>query len=203
MITDVESDPRHAGQIERYHTWPTIRRQSVGEHSWQVMRIMMTVDPVMCTENLMWYAVLHDVGEMAGDVPWPGKQNDPELRRLHEKAERRVRDAMTERWCQPELPELTVRERVFFKVCECLEMWEFGLQERSMGNKYGTCVAERMRLVAAQLALELPQDTQVNMQRYVQMRLYQESETNTGDIPLKPDDGFTMEWGPDGKRREG
>lgn len=177
MIVDVESDPRHAGQVERYHTWPTHRRQSVAEHTWQVMRIMMTVDVGMCTTRLMHYAVLHDVGEMAGDVPWPGKRNDPVLKSQHDLAEKRVRAAMTARWGQPGLPTLSGTERSFFKMCECIEMWEFGLQERSMGNRYGTVVAERMLLAACEYMEKLSKDVQKAAKLYVQRRLEQESET--------------------------
>ena len=177
VIIDVESDPRHAGRVRRYHTWPTITTQSVGEHTWQVMRIMMTVDVGMCTTRLMHYAVLHDVGEMAGDVPWPGKRNDPALKECMDAAEQQVRVNMCQRWGQPVLPTLSETERAFFKTCECLEMWEFGLQEVSMGNLYGKVIAARMLLAASQYAERLPRETRLAMQDYIHVRQEQESET--------------------------
>lgn len=177
MIINIEEDPRHAGQISRFHTWPTHRTQSVGEHTWQVMRIMMTVDVGMCTTRLMHYAVLHDVGEMAGDIPWPGKRNDPVLKSQCDLAEGRVRAAMTARWDLPHLPGLSDTERSFFKVCENLEMWEFGLQEVSMGNKYGAVVASRMLFAADAEMQRLSPDLRARIRKYVDARILQESET--------------------------
>lgn len=179
VITNIEQDPRHAGQIERYHTWPTHRRQSVGEHSWQVMRIMMTISMSMCTAKMMHYAVLHDVGEMAGDVPWPGKRNSTALKECMDVAEHNIRAGMTEWWGQPALPLLTEQERDFFKMCECIEMWEFGLQERSMGNRYGTVVAQRMLLAACEYSDRLPTAIAAAASRYITTRMEQESEIST------------------------
>ena len=176
MIVDIESDPRHAGGIRRYHTWPVIRQQTVAEHTWQVMRIMMTVDVGMCTTRLMHYAVLHDVGEMAGDIPWPGKRNSRRLKEAMDEAEKRVRGDMVRKWNLPSLPVLTDAERAFFKCCECLEMWEFGMQERSMGNRYGTVIEARMIADAMGYLHELPTDTIERVQQYVERRTAQESE---------------------------
>lgn len=176
MIVDIESDPRHAGQVLRYHTWPTNRRQSVGEHTWQVMRIMMTIDVGMCTTKIMQYAVLHDVGEMAGDIPWPGKRNDPLLKNQMDLAEQNVRFNMNKRWGQPTLPNLSELEYGFFKMCECIEMWEFGLQEQSMGNKYGAVIAARMLLAASAVMERMPKHVQESAEKYVDRRTKQEME---------------------------
>jgi 5'-deoxynucleotidase YfbR-like HD superfamily hydrolase len=143
------------------------------------MRIMMTIDVGMCSTRLMHYAVLHDVGEMAGDIPWPGKRNDPELKNSMDRAERTVRFNMYRKWRQPRLPELSDMEQTFFKMCENIEMWEFGLQEQSMGNKYGAVIAARMLLVASELMGKMPEDVQKSAREYVRRREEQERETNT------------------------
>jgi hypothetical protein len=140
------------------------------------MRIMMTIDVGMCSTRLMHYVVLHDVGEMAGDIPWPGKRNSAALKREMDHAEQAVRFNMAERWGQPTLPDITEREYSFFKMCECIEMWEFGLQEQSMGNKYGAIIAARMILVASQLVDRMPEDLQVSAREYVRRRREQETE---------------------------
>lgn len=193
MITDIESDPRHAGQIQRYHTWPTIRKQSVGEHTWQAMRIMMTIDVGMCTTRLMHYAMLHDVGEMAGDLPFPSKRNSPQLAAGMEMAESMVRENMMTRWGQPALPALSDTERTFFKMCENLEMWEFGLQERNLGNRYGTIVAHRMLIAAMEQMEKLSPDLQSRTKDYVRRRTEQEMETEFQRIGVDEDAVITVD----------
>ncbi len=182
MIIDIENDPRHAGRVRRFHTWPTITTQSVAEHTWQVMRIMMTIDAGMCTTKLMQYAVLHDVGEMAGDIPWPGKRNSINLKSAMDAAEQIVRFNMKDKWGQPTLPELTEIEKCFFKLCENIEMWEFGLQEVSMGNKYGVVIAARMLLAAGEYLTRLPPETQSAARQYIERRTSQESEVELVDV---------------------
>lgn len=184
MIINIEEDPRHAGQIKRFHTWPTIQTQTVGCHTWQVMRIMMTIMPNMCTPDVMTYALFHDVGEMAGDLPWPSKRNNPDVKRGMDAAEQQVRVNMRLHWGQPVLPDLSPTEHDFFKMCENLEMWEYGLQERNMGNKYGTVVATRMLLAASDVMSRLPQDIKSSALRYVKLRSEQESELKRDPIDL-------------------
>lgn len=152
MIDNIETDPRVAGQVTRYHTWPRTRDQSVGEHSWQVMRILLTVWPTV-PRKLLVHAVLHDVGEMAGDIPYPGKRNDPLLKDRMDLAEQKIHAGMMDAWRLPGITTLTEYEHRVFKVCENLEMWEWGLHEQNLGNRYGSVVTMRM-MVAALGALE-------------------------------------------------
>jgi hypothetical protein len=175
MIVNIEEDPRHAGQITRYHTWSVHRNQSVGEHSWQIIRIAVTIWPE-CPRHLFLHAVLHDIGEMAGDIPWPGKRNDPVLRERITLAELRVHRAMSARWNLPPPVRLSEMEQNFFKMCEYIEMWEFGLMEQNMGNKYGTIVSTRMMLEAAAVIGKMHPDIQKRARAYCDIRKEQESE---------------------------
>jgi hypothetical protein len=137
------------------------------------MRVMMTVDAGMCTTKLMHYAVLHDVGEMAGDIPWPKSEDQ---KRSQDAAEARVRAKMGHQWGLPGLPVLSATERAFFKCCECIEMWEFGMQERNMGNRYASVVEARMLAQVTRYLDALPTDTVERVRRYVELRTAQESE---------------------------
>jgi 5'-deoxynucleotidase YfbR-like HD superfamily hydrolase len=175
VIIDIESDPRHGLQVRRYHTWRTIQTQSVGEHSAQIMRIMLTVWPDV-PRHLLVHAVLHDVGEMAGDLPYPVKRNDPELKSRMSLAELRVHRMMTEKFMLPPPVQLSEQEERFFKFCEYLEMWEHCLQERNLGNKYATVMHVRMLMAASTLMGRLAPDVQVRARRYVELREEQESE---------------------------
>jgi len=175
VITDIETDPRHGLQVQRYHTWPTIRKQSVGEHSAQIARIMLSINPDVSRELLV-HAIEHDVGEMAGDVPWPGKANDPELKRAMDRAEGNICRMMQEKWHFPQRPQLSEFERKFFKMCENIEMYEFALQEQNLGNRYARVVATRMLLAAGRVMTEMPEHVQTSTQRYMIKRDVQEME---------------------------
>lgn len=176
MIVDLEEDPRHAGQILRYHTWPVHRQQTVGEHSWQIMRIMLTIWPE-APKHLLCHAVTHDVGEMIGDLPYPAKKNDPLLKDRITLGELRYHRAMSVRWGLPAPTKLTDGEREFFKLCEYIEMWEYGLQEQNMGNLYGKIISVRMQLAASTLIGRMPPEIQQRARAYCDVRESQESET--------------------------
>lgn len=180
MIDDIETDPRIAGQIARYHTWPTHRTQSVGEHSWQILRILLTIWPA-APRRMLVHTTLHDVGEMAGDIPYPGKKNDPVLKDRMNVAERRVHSEMTSRWNLPPAIVLSHYEEKVFKLCEYLEMWEFGLHEQNMGNRYGAVVSLRMLQAASALLGDLTPpsgdypDLRPAIKKYTDMRKDQEN----------------------------
>lgn len=136
---DIVFNNRLAGQVARYHTWPTIRQQSVGEHTWQVMRIYRELfDPMPPAE--VWGAVHdHDKPEIrTGDLPFSAEQPGDEwdaLKVAAKKLELRVRDIMG-------IPEytLTSTELARVKVADLLECWEFGLAESRLGSRYGRVV---------------------------------------------------------------
>jgi hypothetical protein len=144
---DMSYDPRAALEITRYHTWRTIRRQSNGEHSCQVMRIMLTIWPSV-PRTVLFYAVFHDIGEVVGDIPYPFKRNVPELADGYKKAERQAILTMRNDWEMPGLPNLSLDEEAFFKMCEFIEMMEFGMSEVRMGNLYAKLIVTRCQLGA-------------------------------------------------------
>lgn len=142
MMIDPSYDPRIAGQIERYHTWPRILKQSVGEHTWQFIRILYTVWPDVPREIILW-VMFHDVGEMAGDIPFPWKLRVPDLGAGMRKAEAMVTTKMFIDWDMVEIPGLGAQDKIICKSCEYIEMWEWALHESSLGNKYAELVVQR------------------------------------------------------------
>lgn len=137
-------DPRAAGEVMRYHTWRTIRQQNVAEHTWQIMRILLTVWPA-APRSVIVHALVHDMGEMAGDIQYPFKHLYPDLKTGSEQAESHVRrrQQMFVGAPEPKHP-LSPFERLVFKTCDNLEMWEFGMVELNMGNGYARIVMSRM-----------------------------------------------------------
>lgn len=142
-IEPVTLDPRRAGQVTRYHTWPRLREQSVGEHSWQVQRILLAVWPD-APRHLILHCMTHDVGEsVSGDPPYPIKALNVDLKKACDRIEREAHLMMTVDWYLPSATLLSDFESHVFKICEFVEMWEWGLFEQSLGNQNAELVVMR------------------------------------------------------------
>lgn len=130
--SDIVTSTRHAGSVHRYHTHPTLRAQTVAEHSWHVMRLFLELFPEEVTVEVLTYILYHDVAEIGtGDLPFPVKASHPGLAEVMHDVEAEVLDNMG-----IVLPDLTDRQRLLVKICDLLEMWEWGREEVTMGNRY-------------------------------------------------------------------
>lgn len=142
-------DPRAAGEIRRYHTWAVHRDQSTAEHTWQILRILLTIWPTV-PRNVIVHGLVHDSGEMSGDIQYPFKLLFEELEHGSVKAENYVRHLQQETLGAPAPNHpLSQFEKFVFKACDNLEMWEFGLRELNMGNRYAEIVRDRMATAVA------------------------------------------------------
>src|ERR1035437_6690186 len=132
MVTrkDVLLNGRYAGQILRYHTWPVLRSQSTGEHTWQCLRIYYELFgplPPKTSTYLIW----HDAGELVlGDLPFPVKANNGGLKRQCDRIEQNAVKAMG-----GSLPKLATNEKIRVKVVDLIEMLQYGLVEVFTGNR--------------------------------------------------------------------
>jgi 5'-deoxynucleotidase YfbR-like HD superfamily hydrolase len=141
---NVRIDMRLAGRVLRYHTWPHLRQQSIGEHSWQLLRIVLCVAGDDLRAEVMRHIVTHDVGEHAcGDIPYPVKKNNPDLKTIMDGLEHSALQEMSEYWGMPPSPDLSPEERFLVKVCEMIEMAEWGLEEVASGNRQAALVSRR------------------------------------------------------------
>lgn len=166
------NDPRAAGQVRRYHTWAVIKDQTVSEHTWQIMRILLTIWPE-APRNVLVYALIHDMGEMAGDIQYPFKILFNELKQGSEKAEVQVRKLQRETLGAPDIKHpLSQFERHVFKACDNLEMWEYGIRERNMGNLYANIIISRMQSAVAD-----------NIGKIEEMANTQQYDQNRGIVP--------------------
>lgn len=138
---DVRRDIRLAGQVKRYSTWPVLHTQSTGEHSWQVLRIYIEIFGAP-SPDVTIYIVHHDSAELVvGDPPFPLKSKNQDLKDIYDRLEA---DAIQEMRGEC-LPVLSSDERTMVKVCDLLEMWEFGQQELRMGNSYAQPIVDDTR----------------------------------------------------------
>lgn len=134
---------RAAGRVERYHTFPTIHRQTVAEHTWQVLRIwfeLFNEPSTLVTVNIL----LHDAGEiLTGDIPHATKRDDDVLRkRLAELEAKHVSTmvALKRGTTYYQIPLLRERDRQRIRICNVLEMAEFSCDEIILGNRGGLTI---------------------------------------------------------------
>jgi 5'-deoxynucleotidase YfbR-like HD superfamily hydrolase len=123
----------------RYHTWPMLKEQTVGEHSCRVALIYLQLFGLPRAEVLE-YILKHDLGELgAGDVPFYSKRRVPALKEASNAAE-----ALGLEDLGLKLPELSKEEWFQFKVADLCEMYERGKIEYRMGNQYGDIVSRNI-----------------------------------------------------------
>lgn len=133
MITNeqIMSCQQIAGRVERWHTWPMIRKPTVREHAGGVAVVYVKLWGLPRAE-VLYYCLTHDDGElMAGDTPYGAK-------RLSKKLAEGVNEV--EVWGRAQLGVLPVKlegeEWVRFKIADLMEMWETAIVEYNMGNRY-------------------------------------------------------------------
>lgn len=128
-----------AGRVARYSTWPTIRPQSVGEHTHRVCLIYLALFGQPRIEVLV-YILQHDLGELfAGDAPFYAKRAVPALKEASNVAEDQGLSKLG-----LVQPDLTPEEWKQFKIADLLEMHEYGQIEFRMGNQYGDIVSRNI-----------------------------------------------------------
>jgi hypothetical protein len=128
---DVLHNPRYAGSVMRYHTWMTHQRQTVGEHTWQCLRIW---DEIWGPPNayITTYFIWHDAGELVtGDLPFPVKANNDILKHTMNTLETEAVKNMGGMF-----PNITAEEKLRAKACDLIDMHEFGRVELLMGNQF-------------------------------------------------------------------
>jgi hypothetical protein len=129
---------RFAGQVKRYHTWPVLREQTVAEHTWQIMRIYHSIfgEP---SQDIYTFILYHDAGEIAtGDLPFPVKMHNPDIKETMDLLEDRALERM-----KAPVVKLEQMGKIHIKICDLLEMWEYGVQECAMGNQLAKPIVDR------------------------------------------------------------
>lgn len=158
----IMSCPRLAGAVTRYHTWSMIRRETIAEHSWNVLRIYATIfgDPA---PHITKYIIWHDCGEYAtGDLPFPVKSKNPGVKEELDKLEEQqlVRMGVV-------LPYLEPIEKKRIKACDLLDMYETGTVEVLMGNQFAETIVKDTLAVALSMLPEFSQVEQTRITWYI------------------------------------
>lgn len=84
MITILEKAhlARRAGRVTRYHAQTLLRSESVAEHTFGLVNLLMIMSGGQIRAELLLAAMAHDMGEyVTGDIPSPVKRAmDPDTR---------------------------------------------------------------------------------------------------------------------------
>lgn len=136
-----------SGRVDRYACWPTINRQDVGHHCWQIYMIHRRVFGLP-EAIVAEYIMLHDSEELiVGDPPFPTKRDNPDFKAASEVVEARARARMGY-----DLPMVSAADRVRVKICDLLEMMTFGMHEREMGNLHAVPIVTRTRQAVEEMS---------------------------------------------------
>lgn len=147
MALQVRNDARMAGRVLRWHTWPHIRPQTVAEHSWQLLRILICIWPEV-PAHVMSYVVRHDCGEIkTGDAPYPVKVDNPDIAEGMNRVEEQSLEEQFNTGFLILGPDVSVEEKWAVKLAEFIEMWEWGEEECLLGNQFARLVAQRCKAV--------------------------------------------------------
>ena len=120
---------RDASDTLRYHTQRTLRTQTVGQHTFNMLMLVQLICPVARKEVLV--AVMHhDLPEFfTGDMPAPIKRASPALKVLMDELETDLAPLYKEFDLIPE-------EWALIKWVDLMELTMFGLEELKMGNRF-------------------------------------------------------------------
>lgn len=174
----VITDPRRSGDVKRYHTWPVLRQQTIAHHTWNVIRVLMTLWPDT-PASAFRYAMLHDAGEIGpGDLPYPTKHRNPAVKAEIDRMENAT--LVGQGWDPLSLQEDLLNEtedgclwKARIKVCDMIEMLEFGLEEVELGNRLGIPVVWQMRSFLEKYAEDMFESAsdRGRIARYVEARI--------------------------------
>lgn len=151
-----------AGQVTRFHTWPTIHKPNVAEHCWRVATLYAEIFGLPRAE-VLYFCLHHDSGELfAGDVPFGAKRAVPGLPDAMNQGEEMGRALLG-----VQLPRLDGLEWTRFKICDLLEMYEFGRHEWRMGNEYARPIVVATAVAAKKLSGRAGQETHFKVSEWL------------------------------------
>lgn len=121
---------RHGMGVNRYHTYHTQVRDTVGKHSAGVATFLILMNETMPRSELLAAALMHDIPEgTMGDIPSPAKKAMPEAAAIGiaQEEKRMLMEADLFYW-------LTQDEVRQMKLADCFDGLMFCIEERRRGN---------------------------------------------------------------------
>lgn len=123
---------REASRVERSHTMPHHGSYTVGQHSFDMLTLLIALYPD-CRKELMLAVMFHDLTERwTGDIPHPAKHSDGEFGKRIAQIEARLTKKLG--WDV----QLTDLERHWLKGLDCVEYLLWAKEQIAMGNQNAT-----------------------------------------------------------------
>ena len=156
-----------ASRVERYHTWPTLHRETVAEHTFGVLRIYREIFGFGDGHrdlDVIAEIIDHDLDELhTGDLPFPVKMRYPQLREALRGPTLDARDKL-----KIEDNGLDQDQKTRIKICDMLQMWQFGKIERRMGNLFALDIVTDCAAIAVEQAQKLSKNDQNAVMAWMQ-----------------------------------
>lgn len=146
-----------SGMVERYHNIPTITRDTVGEHTYGVLwMVVLLSEPDLPSAKLFLAALAHDTPEVNwGDITAPTK------RILGIRAEYGKLEAETYRALGVQM-DITQAEHRTLKVADCLDAMLHCCYERALGNQMVCEVIGTFKAYLVEMGLSMHENRLMN-----------------------------------------
>lgn len=120
----------HSGEVVRYHNHAGVDKQKNSEHQWAAALIVQYLYP-NCSKELLLAALTHDCAEYyTGDIPFPVKQDSPELKEMLDRLESKWESDNGLQW----LHGLSSLEKDTLKIADTLEGMRFCILQVRLGH---------------------------------------------------------------------
>lgn len=147
---------RASGAVSRFHTVRLIAPETVAEHSFNVVNLVLALTDCRASRHLILAALTHDMGEyVVGDIPSPIKRRLPEqvraeVARAEEEAIESLHPGLADRNILGTLTELESR---ILAIADVLDGLMKCIEELKMGNATITPIGLRYREYLTQIKL--------------------------------------------------
>lgn len=150
-----------AGRVKRFHNTPTILTQTVGEHTWLVMGLVL----MLCEDmdrtriaDILYAAFMHDVPEAAtGDIPAPAKRAMGNEGRM----DLACYESRVLKWAGMTEPDLSEEEARTVKIADILEGVIRCRIEVALGNSHAHDIGFKFSQYLESMAPFSERETQV------------------------------------------
>jgi 5'-deoxynucleotidase YfbR-like HD superfamily hydrolase len=133
-------------ETTRFHTAPTIKENTVGQHSFNMLLIAEYIYDQATPVELLRAIIYHDLHEATtGDMPWPIKRH-PAIREGIKQIEKEVNIEINATY------EVTGYYEKMLAFIDIIEAMFFLLQERRLGNRNHNKIYNRALRVAGEYA---------------------------------------------------
>ena len=148
------------GASARYHTQPYMPKQTVADHTYRMLAILLAYMPGGPSDVLMRAALCHDVAEcMTCDMPSPFKLANPECSKIVAKAERDVL-VRAGLWYEDLLND---HERAWLRAADWLELAMFARDQFYVGNRGAIPVFDAISKAWTDYPLDWPTEAEALM----------------------------------------